>query len=96
MSISRKLNENWSFTQVGGGEGTQDGEWLECSEFPTSAHVELLKLKKIPDPVCQFATEATSSVWELISVMIKFLGLAEWDVQCKVLCISLSLTHFRR
>jgi len=47
---SRSLTE-WSFTQVGGGEGTKDGEWLGVSSFPTTVHVELLKLKKIPDPV---------------------------------------------
>ncbi|TRM61585.1 glycoside hydrolase family 2 protein [Schizophyllum amplum] len=41
---------DWSFTQVGGGEGTKDGEWLQCSEFPTTVHVELLKLKRISDP----------------------------------------------
>ncbi|KZT29317.1 glycoside hydrolase family 2 protein [Neolentinus lepideus HHB14362 ss-1] len=44
------LNEGWSFTQVGGGQGTKEGEWLACSEFPTTVHVELLKLKRIPDP----------------------------------------------
>lgn len=51
VSSSRPLNEGWSFTQVGGGEGTKDGEWLDVSEFPTTVHVELLKLKRIPDPV---------------------------------------------
>ncbi|KAJ6614286.1 glycoside hydrolase family 2 protein [Mycena sp. CBHHK59/15] len=45
-----RLLQDWSFTQVGGGEGTKDGEWLKVSQFPTSVHVELLKLKKIPDP----------------------------------------------
>ncbi|EPQ58996.1 glycoside hydrolase family 2 protein [Gloeophyllum trabeum ATCC 11539] len=44
------LTDGWSFTQVGGGQGTKDGEWLACSEFPTTVHVELLKLKRIPDP----------------------------------------------
>jgi beta-mannosidase len=43
--------KDWSFTQVGGGEGTKEGEWFEVSTFPTTVHVELLKLKKIPDPV---------------------------------------------
>lgn len=43
--------EEWSFTQVGGGDGTKDGEWLQVSSFPTTVHVELLKLKRIPDPV---------------------------------------------
>ncbi|TFK55470.1 glycoside hydrolase family 2 protein [Heliocybe sulcata] len=44
------ISEGWSFTQIGGGQGTEEGEWLACSEFPTTVHVELLKLKKIPDP----------------------------------------------
>jgi hypothetical protein len=48
---TNRLLQDWSFTQVGGGEGTKDGEWLKTSEFPTTVHVELLKLKRIPDPV---------------------------------------------
>jgi beta-mannosidase len=47
----RSLSKDWHFTQIGGGAGTKDGEWLPVSEFPTSIHVELLKLGKIPDPV---------------------------------------------
>lgn len=50
LATSRAIKD-WSFTQVGGGEGTKDGEWLGVSTFPTTVHVELLKLKKIPDPV---------------------------------------------
>ena len=49
--ITRELDDGWAFTQAGGGLGTEDGEWLETSAFPTSVHVELLRLKKIPDPV---------------------------------------------
>ncbi|KAJ7904470.1 glycoside hydrolase family 2 protein [Mycena olivaceomarginata] len=45
-----RLLQDWSFTQLGGGEGTKDGEWLAVSQFPTTVHVELLKLKRIPDP----------------------------------------------
>ncbi|KAJ6484976.1 glycoside hydrolase family 2 protein [Mycena vitilis] len=45
-----RLLQDWSFTQLGGGEGTKDGEWLKASRFPTTVHVELLDLKKIPDP----------------------------------------------
>ncbi|KAG8949951.1 hypothetical protein FRC00_007912, partial [Tulasnella sp. 408] len=44
------INQNWSFTQVGGGEANADGEWIPVSQFPTSTHAELVKLKKIPDP----------------------------------------------
>ncbi|KAF9006424.1 glycoside hydrolase family 2 protein [Cyathus striatus] len=47
--ITRELTD-WAFTQIGGGEGTKNGEWLQVSSFPTTVHVELLKLKKIPDP----------------------------------------------
>ncbi|KAF6762656.1 beta-mannosidase [Ephemerocybe angulata] len=43
--------EDWAFTQVDGGQGTTKDEWLPVSSFPTTVHVELLKLKKIPDPV---------------------------------------------
>jgi hypothetical protein len=46
-----KFLQDWSFTQAGGGEGTKEGEWLPVSQFPTTVHVELLKLRKIPDPV---------------------------------------------
>ncbi|KAF9462600.1 glycoside hydrolase family 2 protein [Collybia nuda] len=49
MSTNREL-QDWYFTQLGGGEGTKEGEWLKVSEFPTTVHVELLKQKKIPDP----------------------------------------------
>jgi hypothetical protein len=48
---SIRLLSDWFFTQIGGGEGTKDGEWLRVSTFPTTIHVELLKLKRIPDPV---------------------------------------------
>ncbi|EGO27915.1 glycoside hydrolase family 2 protein [Serpula lacrymans var. lacrymans S7.9] len=50
MSVIRPLTQNWTFTQVGGGKGTKKDEWLSVSQFPTTVHVELLKLKKIPDP----------------------------------------------
>ncbi|KAF7301631.1 Glycoside hydrolase family 2 protein [Mycena indigotica] len=45
-----QLLKDWKFTQIGGGKGTKEGEWLPVSTFPTTVHVELLKLKKIPDP----------------------------------------------
>lgn len=44
------INEKWSFTQVGGGEANAAGEWNPLSQFPTSAHAELVKAGKIPDP----------------------------------------------
>jgi len=49
--MDKRLLRDWSFTQVDGGEGTKKGEWLPVSEFPTTVHVELLKLHRIPDPV---------------------------------------------
>ena len=51
MSAISTLASGWQFSQVGGGHGTADGEWLSVSEFPTTVHVELLKSKRIPDPV---------------------------------------------
>jgi beta-mannosidase len=51
--ISKTLHDNWYFTQVGGrGKDTaKEGEWLPVDSFPTTVHVELIKLKRIPDPV---------------------------------------------
>lgn len=51
MSNVKYLSQNWFFSQVGGGEGTKDGEWLVVSQFPTTVHVELLKHERITDPV---------------------------------------------
>ncbi len=48
---TKDINNGWSFTQIGGGEATKDGEWLSVKQFPTTVHVELLKYGKIPDPV---------------------------------------------
>ncbi|KAF9075879.1 glycoside hydrolase family 2 protein [Rhodocollybia butyracea] len=41
--------EQWVFTQVGGGKGTQIDEYLPAFGS-TTVHVELLKAKRIPDP----------------------------------------------
>ncbi|KAA1466453.1 beta-mannosidase [Dentipellis sp. KUC8613] len=57
----------WSFNQVGGGKGTGKEEWLPISEFPTSVHVELLKLNKIPDPFIGLHE------WD-----VQWVGEAEW------------------
>ena len=51
MNITKELIEGWSFTEIGGGQGTQDGEWLDVERVPTTVHVELLKAERIPDPV---------------------------------------------
>lgn len=50
MSFTKLLSSGWSFTQIGGGQVTESGGWLPVSQFPTTVHVELLKLNKIPDP----------------------------------------------
>lgn len=60
FGVLRSL-ENWSFTQVGGGQGTKDGEWLKVTSFPTTVHVELLKLGRIPDPVCMGCVRSVQS-----------------------------------
>lgn len=51
MSIIKNLNQNWVFTQIGGENDPQLSEWMAVSQFPTTVHVELMMLKKIPDPV---------------------------------------------
>lgn len=66
-STLRILNEGWSYTQVGGGLGTQDGEWLSATELPTTVHVELIRLKKIPDPFIGL------NEWD-----VQWVGEAEW------------------
>lgn len=82
------LHENWSFTRVGGnGGGTiQEGEWLSVHSFPTTVHVELIKLKKIPDPVEPLSLNAIL-VYTNKFYFLQFIGLNEWDVQC--------MYHFR-
>lgn len=49
-----ELIGGWSFTEIGGGQGTKDGEWLDVEQVPTTVHVELLKAGRIPDPVSHF------------------------------------------
>ncbi|OSC98975.1 glycoside hydrolase family 2 protein [Trametes coccinea BRFM310] len=67
MAHARELNEGWTFTQVGGGEVVKDGEWLPVQSFPTTVHVELLKLQKIPDPFIGLRE------WD-----VQWVGEAEW------------------
>ncbi|KAJ7700040.1 glycoside hydrolase family 2 protein [Mycena rosella] len=62
-----RLLQDWTFTQVGGGEGTKDGEWLKVSQFPTTVHVELLNLKRIPDPFI------ARNEWE-----VQWVGESQW------------------
>ncbi|KAI0353465.1 glycoside hydrolase family 2 protein [Trametes cingulata] len=67
MANSRELNEGWTFTQVGGGDVVQEGEWLPVHTFPTTVHVELLQLQKIPDPFIGLQE------WD-----VQWVGEAEW------------------
>lgn len=67
MSITRSLTQDWSFTQVGGGRGTKNGEWLAVSQFPTTVHVELLKAERIPDPFLSL------NEWE-----VQWVGESDW------------------
>lgn len=48
---TRRSLDDWSFTQVDGGQGTAKDEWLDVASFPTTVHVELIQRNKIPDPV---------------------------------------------
>ncbi|KAF7313298.1 Beta-mannosidase B [Mycena chlorophos] len=66
-TLMKQLLERWEFTQIGGGEGTKDNEWLPVSTFPTTVHVELLALKKIPDPFLGLAE------WD-----VQWVGEAAW------------------
>ncbi|CAA7259722.1 unnamed protein product [Cyclocybe aegerita] len=66
-TATSKTLTDWCFTQLGGGDGTKDGEWLKVSSFPTTVHVELLKLKKIPDPFVGLHE------WD-----VQWVGEAEW------------------
>ncbi|KAJ3841473.1 glycoside hydrolase family 2 protein [Lentinula raphanica] len=47
--MKKVVLDNWAFTQVGGGRGTKEDEYLQATG-PTTVHVELLKAKRIPDP----------------------------------------------
>ncbi|KAL4075886.1 glycoside hydrolase family 2 protein [Scleroderma citrinum] len=67
MTIIRTLETGWSFTQVGGGQGTKDGEWLPVTDFPTTVHVELLQLGRIPDPFLG------ANEWE-----VQWIGESDW------------------
>ncbi|KAF8609837.1 glycoside hydrolase family 2 protein [Ceratobasidium sp. AG-I] len=65
------IHSNWSFTQVGqrGNESvTAKDEWLPTSTFPTSVHVELIKLGKIPDPYIGL------NEWD-----VQWVGEADWQ-----------------
>ncbi|KIM68561.1 glycoside hydrolase family 2 protein [Scleroderma citrinum Foug A] len=67
MTTIRALETGWNFTQVGGGKGTKDGEWLPVTNFPTTVHVELLKLGRIPDPFLG------ANEWE-----VQWIGESDW------------------
>lgn len=87
-AASRALT-NWSFTQIGGGKGTEDGEWLQVSSFPTTVHVELLKLQKIPDPVSNVAIGSLSlpSLTYSFSLLVFMNGM--YNVGCRM-CLAIT------
>ena len=61
MSVfqSRDIHDGWSFRRTDKPDAIDassgelgHGDGFEVQEFPTTVHVELLKRKLIPDPVC--------------------------------------------
>ncbi|KAG8705027.1 hypothetical protein FRC08_001891 [Ceratobasidium sp. 394] len=71
MPASIPIHSGWSFTQVGqrgDASVTAPGEWLPTSTFPTSVHVELIKLGKIPDPYIGL------NEWD-----VQWVGEADWQ-----------------
>ena len=55
-ATSRTINDGWKFTQIGGGDVVKKDEWINVKDFPTTVQVELLKEKRIPDPVSGSST----------------------------------------
>ena len=58
----KELSGGWSFTEIRGGEGTKDGEWLSIEQVATAVHVELLEAERIPDPVSRFYSQRPTRV----------------------------------
>ncbi|KAF8138531.1 glycoside hydrolase family 2 protein, partial [Boletus edulis] len=79
-SSIRTIASGWQFSQVGGGQGTNDGEWILVSEFPTTVHVELLRAKRIPDPVRSWIGEADWAFKNTFTVTEKDLIVANADL----------------
>lgn len=51
MPSRTALCDNWEFTQLPSARLPETKPaWSQCSKFPTSVHVELMKQKKIPNP----------------------------------------------
>ncbi|CUA77413.1 beta-mannosidase [Rhizoctonia solani] len=70
------MHTGWSFTQVGKrGETsvTAEDEWIPTSTFPTSVHVELIKLGKIPDPYIGL------NEWD-----VQWVGEADWAFRTSI------------
>jgi len=64
------INDGWKFAQIGGSgeaEKVNVGEWMDVQSVPTTVHVELLKLGKIPDPFIGL------NEWD-----VQWVGEAEW------------------
>jgi hypothetical protein len=78
MPTTTTLHENWQFAQV---RDQKAIDWLPVTQVPTSVHVELLKAGKIPDPV---SLSASIQIHPHLRID-QFVGLNEWEVQCKSL-----------
>lgn len=92
----KELGEGWSFTEIGSGEGTENGEWLSIEHVPTTVHVELLKVERIPDPVSHLL-QRTLRVHGLTDITIYPSSLGYMSGMCSVsLCpIACSLIRDR-
>lgn len=77
MPTITTLHENWEFAQL---RDQKVVDWLPIKQLPTSVHVELLKAGKIPDPVSLSMLFLDSPLTVSID---QFVGLNEWEVQCK-------------
>lgn len=49
-SISNTLTDNWSYAQIN--KDGNDGEFASVERVPSSVHVELLKVSRLPLAVC--------------------------------------------
>ncbi|EJD48522.1 glycoside hydrolase family 2 protein [Auricularia subglabra TFB-10046 SS5] len=63
----RALSANWTFAQV-----AADPVWYPVSQIPTTAHVELIKLHKIPDPFIGLGDQE-----------VQWVGEADWIFRSK-------------
>jgi beta-mannosidase len=58
QAFNKRILADWVFQQSGGNDPALQN--IKVSTFPTTVHVELLKLGKIPDPVRWLPTSDTN------------------------------------